>query len=99
MELLTTLTLIYLAILVLAVTVSLIVILYFLWRIGTALEATREALAEVADATEALDGPMTLLQEKSAEWAEQTAEAEASLKEAGEALDALSGQPTGAERR
>ncbi|MDX1665328.1 MAG: hypothetical protein R3272_16160 [Candidatus Promineifilaceae bacterium] len=99
MELLTTLTLIYVAILVLAVAASLIIILYYLWRIGTALEATREALAAVADATETLDAPMALLQQKSAAWAQQTAEAEASLTEVEEALGALTGEPAGAERR
>jgi len=46
MQILTWLTVIYLVVLVLALAVSLITIFFYLWRIGTALAAVRDVLAQ-----------------------------------------------------
>ncbi len=55
MQLLTLLTLVYLAVLVLALAASLIAIFVYLWRIGSALREVRDALNEV----EANTAPLT----------------------------------------
>lgn len=93
MELLTILTLIYAGILVLAVAASLIIILYYLWRIGSSLQATQEALDAVAGSTAPLEEPMALLSQRSADWAQTTSEAQKSLHNAKSMLQEKSGQP------
>lgn len=77
MTLLTVLTLIYAAVLVLALAASLIMILLYLRRIATALGEARAALESVADRTAGLDEPLTVVRDaigESVEPFEQTAQ-------------------------
>ena len=61
MELLTWLPVIYLAVLVLALAVSLITIFIYLWRIGSALSAVRVALSEAERNTAPLRGHVEVI--------------------------------------
>lgn len=55
MQLLTWLTIVYLVVLVLALAASLTTIFFYLWRIGTALAAVRDVLAQAERNTAPLE--------------------------------------------
>lgn len=92
MQLLTILTLIFVAILVLVLAASLITIFVLLWRIGGKLEKVRDALATVRDETAPLEAPLQDLKAVMDEIAENVADASASHSEAEENLRALTGK-------
>ncbi len=89
MRLLRTLTLIYAAVLVLALGASLVAIWVYLRRIGHTLGEVRAALAKVRDETGPLDEHLQRLHDASASSAEEMAKARASLARADERLDTL----------
>ena len=63
MRLLTWLTVIYLVVLVLALAASLITIFVYLWRIGSALAAVRDVLAQAERNTAPLEGHLETINE------------------------------------
>lgn len=78
MELLRTLTLVYAGVLVAALAASLITILVYLWRIGSVLGDTREALRVVVDRTRPLPvhlEPLRALRSADAAALEEAADA------------------------
>lgn len=78
MELLRILTLLYVAVLVIALAASLITILVYLWRIGGVLGQAREALVAVRDHTQPLAGhlePLHALQGREVEAFEKAGHA------------------------
>lgn len=79
MALLTVLTLIYAAILVLVLAGTLIIILFYLWRIGSSLATTQKTLNAVAEATQPLETPLAQLEQATDEWRQMVAQAESSL--------------------
>lgn len=89
MEVLKVLTWIYVAVLVLALAVSLIAILVYLWRIAGSLGKARAALEAVRDETAPLDEPLEQLQGASGGAAEELSKARESLARADDRLEAL----------
>lgn len=100
MQLLTVLTLIYVAVLVLVLAGSLIAILVHLWRIEGVLRDVRNALERVQEETKPLNEPLDSLYPVAADIAQQMDQARLQLKKAEEHLEALfeKSGPAGVER-
>ncbi len=91
MSLLVILTLIYVAILVLALAVSLIAIWVYLLRISHRMREIRTALFTVQTLTEPLPGPLGLLQKVVGETADNLAELGKNMAQAGRSISELVG--------
>jgi|SRR5215212_9418145 septation ring formation regulator EzrA len=89
METLKNLSWIYAAVLVLALAVSLIAILVYLWRIASSLGKARAALEVVRDETALLSEPLEELRDASGGAAEELSRARESLARADDRLEAL----------
>ena len=86
MQLLTILSLIYAAILVLVLAASLIAILYYLWRVRSVLSGIGEALGQVRQETEPLQPHLEQLHNAVALTATQVTRARDALGETGDDL-------------
>lgn len=93
MELLRTLTLVYAAVLVLALAASLLAVWIYLRRIAAALGEVREALAEARRRTAPLEEVLRPLRDVSEETAGEMDAAESALQQADEELATLAGRP------
>lgn len=92
MEILTWLTVIYLVVLVLALAASLITIFYYLWRIGTALAAVRDALAQSGRNTAPLEGHLEPINEGLSSINEGLKAVDEHLFETNESLGSIAGR-------
>lgn len=89
MNILPILTILYLIVLVAALAISLLAILVYLRRIGKALAAAREALAQVCDHTDALQAPLQAQEASAAAAAANLALARARFAQMDERLRGL----------
>lgn len=87
MEILRILTLVYVAVLVLALAASLIAIWIYLRRIGRALAEAREALGAVARESAPLESHILPIRDVVGEMADELAAADAALSSADEHLE------------
>lgn len=87
MAVLTVATLVYAAVLVLALAASLITILVYLVRIGRALGQVEEALTAVTRETAPLRGPLERLEQAVADSAAEVSTAEKKMDEARRGLE------------
>lgn len=92
MQLLTWLTVIYLVVLVLALAVSLTTIFYYLWRIGTALAAVRDRLAQAERNTAPLKDHLKTINEGLASVGEGLRAVDEHLFETNESLGGVAGR-------
>lgn len=92
MQLLTWLTVIYLVVLVLALAASLITIFFYLWRIGTALAAVRDVLAQAERNTTPLAGHLETINDGLASVGEGLKAVDEHLFETNESLGGVAGR-------
>lgn len=92
MEVLTWLTVIYLVVLVLALAASLITIFYYLWRIGTALAAIRDQLAQAEQNTVPLKGQLETINEGLSSVGDGLKAVDEHLFETNESLGSVAGR-------
>ena len=92
MRVLTWLTVIYLVVLVVALAVSLITIFFYLWRIGTALAAVRDVLAQAERNTAPLAGHLETINGGLASVGEGLKAVDEHLFETNESLGATAGR-------
>lgn len=95
---LTAATLVYAVVLVVVLAVSLVAILYYLWRIGTALGQIRDGLGVVREQTAPLPGYIGAINGALRSVADGLGSARDDLVATDAALARVAGEPGGADR-